>query len=69
MKIMAIWVILEDLEVADTRRNYKGWDSQSLVNLFKYQHPYGLHFRYRHQIDDHNNRRYSSILLESTWST
>ena len=35
---------------------------------FIYQQPFGLHFRYRHQVDDHNNRRHAPIYLESKWA-
>ena len=45
MKIMATWVTLEDLDGADTRREYKGRDGESLARLSKYRQPFGLHFR------------------------
>ena len=28
-----------------------------------------MHFRYRHQVDDHNNRRHAPISIERTWAT
>ena len=31
MHIMASWVTLDDLEGANTKRNYKGMDGESLV--------------------------------------
>ena len=61
MKIMATWKKLEDLDGADTRRKYKGRDGQSLIRQFKYWHPFGLHFRYCHQVDYHNNRIHAPI--------
>ena len=69
MKIMATWMTLEELDGADTRREYKGRDGESLVRLFKYCHPFGLHFLYRHQVDDHKNRRHAPISIERTWAT
>ena len=48
MKIMATWMTLEELDGADTRREYKGRDGESLARIFKYRQPFGLHFRYRH---------------------
>ena len=60
---------LEDLERADTRGNYKGWDCKPLVKLFKYRQKFGLYLRYRHQIDNHNNRIHSPILLERFCTT
>ena len=55
MKTMATWMTLEELDGSDTRREYKRQDDKSLTRLFKYCQPFGLHFRYRHQVDDHNN--------------
>ena len=69
MKIMATWMTLEELDGADTRREYKGRDGESLTRLFKYCQPYGLHFRYRHQVEDHKNRRHATISIEMTWAT
>ena len=69
MKIMATWMTLNELYGADTRREYKGWDGQSLVRQFKYRHPSGLKFRYCHQVDDHNNIRHAPISIERIWAT
>ena len=69
MKIMATWMTLEELDGADTRREYKGPDGDSLVRIFTYCHPFGLHFCYRHQLDDHNNIRHAPISIERTWAT
>ena len=40
------------------------WDGQSLARIFKYCHPFGLHFRYCHQLDNHNNTRHAPISIE-----
>ena len=69
MKIMATWMTLEELDGADTRRDYKGRDGESLARLFKYRQPFGLNFRYRHRVDDHNNIIHAYISIESTWAT
>ena len=69
MKIMATWIKIEEFEGADTRREYKGRGGESLVRQLKYWQPFGLHFRYRHQVDDHNNRRNAPIPIERTWAT
>ena len=37
MKIMDTWMTLEDLDRADTRREYKELDGESLARLFKYR--------------------------------
>ena len=61
MKIMATWITLEELDGADTRWEYKGRDGESLTRLFKYRQPFGLNFRYRHQVDNQKNRRHAPI--------
>ena len=67
MKIIATWMTLKELDGADTRWGYKGRGGQSLVSQFKYRHIFGLHFRYLHQVDDHNNIIHASILIDRTW--
>ena len=61
MNIMATWMTLKELDREDTRREYKGRDGQSLIIQFNYWQPFGLHFRYRHQVYDHNNRSFAPI--------
>jgi Transposase IS4 len=36
---------------------------------FRYPEVFGNHFRYRHMVDDHNNRRHSPISFEESWAT
>ena len=63
MEIMATWMTLEELDGANTRREYKGRDGESLARLFKYCQPFGLHFRYRYHVNDHKNRRHATISI------
>ena len=69
MNIMALWMTLDELEGGNKKHNYKGRDSEFLVKNFKYWQPFGLHFRYHHQVDNHNNRCHYPILLERTRNT
>ena len=69
MKIMATWMTMEELDEADIRREYKGREVQSLARIFKYCRPFGFHFHYRHQVDDHNNRIHAPISIERTLAT
>ena len=69
MKIMSTWTTLEELDRAETRLEYKGGDGESLTRLFKSCQTFGFHFCYRHQVDEHNNRRHASISIERTWET
>ncbi|KAG7356336.1 transposase IS4 [Nitzschia inconspicua] len=39
------------------------------VEAFQYPEVVHNHYQYRHQIDDHNNKRHQPISLEVTWAT
>ena len=69
MKIMASCMTLDDLEGDNIKRVYKGANGQTMSTTFKYRQPFGLHFRYHYQVDDHNNMRHAPISLETTWAT
>ena len=69
VNIMAYWMNLDDLEGANTKRNQKIRDGDSLVKVFKYCQPFGLHFFYCHHVDDHNNRYKHPISLDRIWDT
>ena len=45
MKVMASWMTLDDMKGGKTRCNYKGRDGESLMKIFKFQQPFGFHFR------------------------
>ena len=68
MKLMALWMTLKNLEVTNPKRDWKDngfWKSKQFVCKLSF----GMHFRYRHQVDDHNNRRHAPISFETTCST
>ena len=67
MDIMELWMNLDELEGANTKRNYKGRDGESLVKSFKYRQPFGLNFRYNNQVDNKKNRLQYPISLDRTW--
>jgi hypothetical protein len=43
----------------------------SIWQKIKFQYPEVIHnhFKYRHMVDDHNNRRHSPISFETNWAT
>ena len=45
INIMASWMTLDDMKGGKTRCNYKGRDGESLMKIFKFQQPFGFHFR------------------------
>ena len=68
MKLMASWMTLNYLVGENTKRD---WKDNGVRNLkqFVYKQPFGMHFRYRHQVYNDNNRRHSPISIETTWVT
>ena len=69
IKIMTGWLILDELDGERTRRYFVDINGTKEMKQFTYHNPFGIHFRYRHQIDNHNNWRYAQIFLERTWAT
>ena len=61
IKIMASWMTLNELEGAETKRDFINRSGTKEKNQFKNRQPSGIHFRYRHQVDYRNNRRHASI--------
>ena len=69
MKIMASWVTLGDLEDANTRRYFIDRSGTKETNYFTYQNPFGVHYKYRQQVENHNYKIHVPISLERTWAT
>ena len=61
MKIMASWMTLDELYEAKIKRYFIGKSGMKETKQFIYQHPFGIHFTYRHQVDNHNNWRHEPI--------
>ena len=55
MKIMASWMAIDELEGARTRKYSIDIIRTKERKHFTYRKPFRLHFRYIHQLDDHNN--------------
>ena len=60
---------LDELEDARTRIYCIDSSGTKDTKQFTYRQPFGIHFRYRHKVDDHINQRHSPICLERTWAT
>ena len=69
MKIMASWITLDELEGVRTRRDFIDSSGMKETKQFTYWQPFGIHFRYRHQVDNHNNQIHAPISLERIWAT
>ena len=69
MKIMVSWMTFDELEGARTGRYFIDSSGTKETKHFTYRQPFGIHFRYGHQVDDHNNWRHVPISLERKWAT
>jgi hypothetical protein len=69
MKIMATGGSLIEMPDGGTSRTFKQSNGTNTTIQFNYREPFYNHFRYRHQIDDHNNRRHSPLSFEECWAT
>ena len=68
IKIMASWITLDELEGAKTKRALIESSGMKETKEFIYWKPFGLHFRYKHQLNDHKNWRHAPIYLDRTWT-
>ena len=69
MNIMASWITLDQLEGAKTRKYFIDSRGTKDTKQFTCRQPFALHFRYIHQVEDHNNQLHERISLERTHAT
>ena len=69
VKIMASWMTLDQLEGARTIRDFIDSSGTEQTKHFTYHQPFWIHFRYRHQVDDHNNWIHTPISLDDIWTS
>ena len=69
MKKLVSCMKLDELEGANTRRYFIDSSGTKEMKNFTSRHTFGIHFRYRKQVDDYNNWRPVSISLEKTPET
>ena len=63
METMESWMTLDELDRAKTRRYFINSIGKKETKKLIYRQPFGLHFRYIHQVDNHNNWIYAPICL------
>ena len=68
MKIMCKWITLYDFEGGQTRRDCLV-DGFKTTNTFCYKQLFGMHYKFRHQVNDNNNLGNLPISVERTWAT
>ena len=69
MNILASCMEFDELEGAKTRRYFIYSSEMKENNNFTLRHPFRIHFRYSHQVYEHNNQRHAKVYLERTWAT
>ena len=69
MKLMATYGALKPMDDGRTQRSVTRRTGQRENVSFLYTEPFFNHFKYHHQVDDHNNLRHSPISLEESLST
>ena len=69
MKIMASWMTLDKLEGARTGGYFIDISGTKDMKQFTYWQPFWIHFRYKHQVNDHNNCIHALIYLDRTRET
>ena len=62
-KIMASWITLDKLEGARKIRYFIDSSGTKNTKQFTYRQKFGINFRCRHQVYDHNNQRHALIYL------
>jgi hypothetical protein len=65
MKLMSTYGALKPIEEGKTQRSVTE-NGQRINKSFHYTEPFFNHFKFRHQVDDHNNLRHSPISLEES---
>ena len=69
MKMMASWMKIDELEGARKRRDFIDSSGTKDTQQFTYWKTFGINFRYRNQLYNHNNWIHVPIYLERTWAT
>ena len=69
MKFMAMYEAFVKIDGSKTLRSLTAVSGEKFIQSFKYTEPFHNHFKFRHQVDGHNNSRHSSLSLEESWAT
>ena len=68
MEIMCKWMTLDDFEGRQKRWDYFVGGVKTTKN-FCYKQPFGMNYKFRHQVDDNINRRHLPISIERKRAT
>ena len=68
MKLMATYGALDEIDGSKTLRSLTAVNGEKFIKSFNYTEPFHNHFKFCHQVDDHNNSRHSPLSLEESWA-
>ena len=69
IKLMATYGALVEIDGSKTLRLLTAVHGENFIKAFHYTEPFHNHFKFCHQVDDHNNSRHSPLSLEEGWAT
>ena len=69
MKLMATYGALVEIDESKTLRSLTAVNGEKFIKSFNYTEPFHNLFKFRHQVDDHNNSRHSPLSLEESGAT
>ena len=69
MKLMATYGVFVEIDGSKTLKLLTAVNGEKFVQLFNYTERFHTHFKFYHQLDDHNNSRHSPLSLEESWAT
>ena len=61
-------MILDDIQGAKKIRDFIDNSVTKETKQGTYQEPFGIDFRYRNLVEDHNNQRHVKISLDMKWA-
>ena len=69
MKLMARYGALVEIDGSKILRSLTAVNGEKFIKSFNYTESFHNHFKFCHQVDDHNNSRNSLLPLGRSWAT
>ena len=69
IKLMAMYGALVEIDVSKTLRSLTAVNGKKFIKLLNFNESFHNHFKFCHQVDDHNISRHSPLSLDERWAT
>ena len=66
---MAMYGALVEIDASKTLRSLTAVNGEKFIKLLNFNESFHNHFKFCHQVDDHNNSRHSPLSLDERWAT